>query len=63
MPELVLIISQDGSQVEAEAHGFIGGECQSFLTKILGGLGTVEKEKKKAEFYMEKEQTPPIYEG
>jgi hypothetical protein len=44
-------ISKDGMKVDVNAEGFTGTGCKDFSKGILKGLGTVEEEKKKPDFF------------
>lgn len=49
--EVKITISPDGSNVEVDAEGFVGGGCKDFMKRTLDALGTVQDEQKKPEFY------------
>lgn len=49
--EVMITISPDGSKVDVDAEGFTGGACKDFMKNTIEALGTVEREKKKPEYY------------
>ena len=49
--EVTLKISPDGSKVEADAEGFVGGECTEFMEPVMKALGDIEKLDKKPEYF------------
>lgn len=44
-------ISPDGMSVEADAEGFVGGECDDFAGNTLKALGEIQDKKRKPEFF------------
>jgi len=50
-PEITIKISPDGSKVEMDAEGFVGGACQDTIKRLSAALGPTVEEKKKPEFY------------
>lgn len=56
MGKLVVRIAQDG-QLTIEGEGFKGEMCLEKSRKLIEGLGRVEKQNKKNEFYEQPEVT------
>lgn len=51
MAEVKITISNDGSQVDVDADGFVGSSCTNFMDKVIKAIGTVEKEGKKPAYF------------
>lgn len=49
--EVTIKISADGQSVDMDGAGFVGKKCSDFMKPIIKALGTVQEEKKKAEYY------------
>jgi hypothetical protein len=57
MPEVNVIINQDGSKVEVDAKNFEGSSCKDFMGNVMKAIGETEEEKKKPEFFRKAHQT------
>jgi len=49
--EVTIKISPDGSEVEIDANGFVGGSCKDFMKGVIT-MGTVIEEEKKPSYYL-----------
>lgn len=61
--EVKFIISPDGHKIEADAEGFVGGECMDFAKQTIDALGQVKESKKKDVYYGHQDGHVPVGSG
>lgn len=49
--EIKIIVSPDGQELDGDAKGFVGAECESVMNQITKGIGDLQESKKKPEYY------------
>jgi hypothetical protein len=49
--EITVIVSPDGQELDGDAKGFVGTECESVMNQITKGIGEIQDSGKKDEYF------------